>query len=50
MTIIEDLYNNIVNCVKMTNRQTNAEVFWDYSTLVKAFAKAMKLIHIFCSA
>ena len=53
-TIIKDLYNNKVNCVKMTNRQTdrqtNAEVFWEYSTLVKAFAKAMEIIHIFCSA
>ena len=35
---------------RQTERQTNAEVFWEYSTLVKAFAKAMELIHIFCSA
>ena len=32
---------------KNIHRQTNAEVFWEYSTLVKAFAKAMELIHIF---
>ena len=49
-TIIKDLYNNKVNCVKTTNRQTNTEVFWEYSTLVKAFSKTMELIHIICSA
>ena len=41
------MYTNKVNCVKQTDRQTNNQTvtFCLYSTLVKAFVKAMELIH-----